>query len=493
MRRVVCTEWGEPEKLVLEDSPDPEPGPGQAVVEVAAAGVNFVDALFVAGTYQIKVPPPFTPGSELAGTVLAVGDGVTDIGVGDRVLSSLGLGAFASHVVVPAGSLTLIPDNLSSPAAAALAQSYCTAWFALTRRTTIKAGETVLVLGAGGGVGLASIDVARHLGARVIAAASSADKLADATAMGAIATIAYEDEDLKVRARELADGQLDVVIDPVGGHHSEAALRALGPGGRLVVIGFAAGDIPSLRTNLVLLNNRSVVGVDWGAWAMRSPAEQSALLTEILDGVAAGELHPRRRPNALSPRPGRCSGTSSNAASEARPSWSPSPDLSDPGAAGLPDHEVQGDEEDQVQESAVHRQLLLGVLVTLGGLLLGRVHESKHDAHARHPQQGGDGQPGLAHGEELLAVRGVTRHPGQPEPDEPGHHVGGTVDLQRVPAGQAVDGGPHRLAGLAQPHRHERPHEGGGEGHDRRSDVDQQHDPVGSTSDGSEHCVLFLP
>jgi len=292
MRRVVCTEWGEPEKLVLEDSPDPEPGPGQAVVEVAAAGVNFVDALFVAGTYQIKVPPPFTPGSELAGTVLAVGDGVTDIGVGDRVLSSLGLGAFASHVVVPAGSLTLIPDNLSSPAAAALAQSYCTAWFALTRRTTIKAGETVLVLGAGGGVGLASIDVARHLGARVIAAASSADKLADAPALGAIATIAYEDEDLKVRARELADGQLDVVIDPVGGHHSEAALRALGPGGRLVVIGFAAGDIPSLRTNLVLLNNRSVVGVDWGAWAMRSPAEQSALLTEILDGVAAGELHP---------------------------------------------------------------------------------------------------------------------------------------------------------------------------------------------------------
>jgi len=150
----------------------------------------------------------------------------------------------------------------------------------------------VLVLGAGGGVGLAAIDVATALGARVSAAASTAEKLADATAMGAAATIAYEDEDLKARARELADGQLDVVIDPVGGPHTEAALRALGVGGRLLVIGFAAGDIPSLRTNLVLLNNRSVVGVDWGAWAMRNPAEQTALLSEVLDRVAAGDLHP---------------------------------------------------------------------------------------------------------------------------------------------------------------------------------------------------------
>jgi len=292
MRRVVCTEWGEPEKLVVEEQPDPEPGPGQVVVAVAAAGVNFVDALFVAGTYQIKVPPPFTPGSELAGTVVAVGDGVDQVAVGDRVLSSLGLGAFASHVVVSARSVTPVPANLSDAAAAALAQSYCTAWFALTRRTTVTPGETVLVLGAGGGVGLAAIDVATALGARVIAAASTAEKLADATAMGAAATIAYEDEDLKARARELADGQLDVVIDPVGGPHTEAALRALGVGGRLLVIGFAAGDIPSLRTNLVLLNNRSVVGVDWGAWAMRNPAEQTALLSEVLDRVASGDLHP---------------------------------------------------------------------------------------------------------------------------------------------------------------------------------------------------------
>jgi NADPH2:quinone reductase len=292
MRRVVCKEWGEPETLVVEEAPDPEPGPGQVLVEVAAAGVNFVDALFVAGTYQIKVPPPFTPGSELAGTVTAVGEGVSDVAVGDRVLASVGLGAFTSHAVVKASSAVPVPDGLSAAAAAVLVQSYCTAWFSLTRRTTVSPGETVLVLGAGGGVGLAAIDVARSLGARVIAAASTSEKLADATAMGAEATIAYEDEDLKARAKEISGGGVDVVVDPVGGAHTEAALRALGVGGRLLVIGFAAGEIPSLRTNLVLLNNRSVVGVDWGAWAMRNPSEQDALMAEVMEAVAAGRLHP---------------------------------------------------------------------------------------------------------------------------------------------------------------------------------------------------------
>lgn len=292
MRRVVCNEWGEPETLVVEEVADPEPGPGQVLIEVAAAGVNFVDALFVAGTYQIKVPPPFTPGSELAGTVTAVGEGVTDVKPGDRVLTSLGLGAFASHAVVKASSVVHVPDGLSDGAAAVLVQSYCTAWFALTRRTTISPGEKVLVLGAGGGVGLAAIDVARALGADVIAAASSPEKLADAQAIGAQFTINYEEEDLKVRAKELSDGGVDVVVDPIGGANTEASLRALGVGGRLLVIGFAAGDIPSLRTNLVLLNNRSVVGVDWGAWAMRNPSEQDALIGEVMTRVAEGDLHP---------------------------------------------------------------------------------------------------------------------------------------------------------------------------------------------------------
>ncbi|WP_426574135.1 NADPH:quinone oxidoreductase family protein [Aquihabitans sp. McL0605] len=292
MQRITCTQWGPPEGLVIEEAPDPIPGEGQVLVQVAAAGVNFVDALFVGGTYQIKVPPPFTPGSEMAGTVTAVGPGVDTVAVGDRVLSSLGLGAYASHAVVPALAVTRVPDGLDLPTAAALAQSYCTAWFALKRRTTVRPDETVLVLGAGGGVGLAAIDVARSMGARVIAAASSADKLADAVAMGADATIAYETDDLKVRARELSEGGVDVVIDPVGGPHTEPALRALGVFGRLVVIGFAAGGIAALPANQVLLNNRTVVGVDWGAWAMKHPASQAVVLDEVLDAVRLGSLHP---------------------------------------------------------------------------------------------------------------------------------------------------------------------------------------------------------
>lgn len=292
MQRIVCTQWGPPEGLVVEEAPDPVPGEGQVLVEVAAAGVNFVDALFVAGTYQIKVPPPFTPGSELAGVVRQVGDGVEGVWPGDHVVSSVGLGAFASHVVLPALSVTRVPKEFDLPTAAALGQSYCTAWFALRRRTTVRPGETVLVLGAAGGVGLACIDVARSLGAKVIAAASTDDKLADARAMGATDVIAYESEDLKTRARELSGGGVDVVIDPVGAPHTEAALRALGFGGRLVVIGFAAGEIARIPANQVLLNNRSVVGVDWGAWAMKNAASQAVLLDEVLDAVRAGTLHP---------------------------------------------------------------------------------------------------------------------------------------------------------------------------------------------------------
>ncbi len=292
MRQVVCTKWGKPEELIVSEGPVPLAGAGEVVVEVAAAGVNFVDALFVAGSYQIQVPPPFTPGSELAGTVIEVGDGVEHLAVGDTVLSSIGLGAWATHVTLPADAAVAVPDGIDAVTAAALVQSYCTAWFALTRRTTVVPGETVLVLGAAGGVGQAAIDVARSLGARVLAAASSPEKLGDAAAMGAEATIAYEDEDLKERARELTDGGVDVVVDPVGGAHTEPALRALGMGGRLLVVGFAAGTIASLPANQVLLNNRAVLGVDWGAWAMHEPAAQRELLDEVLAAVADGTLRP---------------------------------------------------------------------------------------------------------------------------------------------------------------------------------------------------------
>lgn len=292
MRRIVCTHWGEPEGLEMHEAEDLTAGPGLVVVDIAAAGVNFVDALFVAGTYQIKFPPPFTPGSECAGVVTAVGEGVEGFSVGDRVIASGGLGGYGSQIAVPAAAITKVPDGLSLPVAAALVQSYCTAWFTMTRRMAVQPGEKVLVLGASGGVGLAAIDVARSLGATVIAAASSDERIADALAAGASQGIDYGTEDLKTRARELSAGGVDVVIDPVGGDFTEQALRAMRFGGRLAIIGFASGPIPRIPTNQVLLNNRSVVGVDWGAWAMQNAGDQRLLLGEVLEAVAAGDLNP---------------------------------------------------------------------------------------------------------------------------------------------------------------------------------------------------------
>jgi NADPH2:quinone reductase len=290
MRRVLCTEYGSPGALTLVEEPDPVPGPGAVVVAVEAAGVNYADALLVAGRYQIKVPPPFTPGMELAGTVAAVGPEVDGVAVGDRVFATT-VGAFATHAVVPAGALTPVPDTLDLDRAASLVTTYGTMWFALTRRTTITAGETVLVLGAGGGVGLAAVDVAVALGARVIAAASSADKLEVARSVGATDVIDYSTEDLKTRAKELSGGGVDVVVDPVGGDYAEAALRATGWEGRFLVLGFAAG-IPKLPANLALLNNRTLIGVDWGAWARREPDAHRDMLAELLTAVGEGRLHP---------------------------------------------------------------------------------------------------------------------------------------------------------------------------------------------------------
>ncbi|MGQ0832898.1 MAG: NADPH:quinone oxidoreductase family protein [Microthrixaceae bacterium] len=292
MRAVVCHEFAPIDQLVIEARPDPTPAPGHIVVAVKAAGVNFVDGLFVQGRYQIKPPLPFTPGGEVAGDVVAVGEGVDRVAVGDRVLAMPWLGGFASHVELAAGGVVPIPAALSYGQAAALVQSYGTMLFSLTRRMQVRAGEWVLVLGAGGGIGLAAVDVARHLGARVIAAASSEDKLAAARRAGAEATIDYESEDLKVRARELSGGGVDVVVDPVGGRFADAALRSLGWMGRYLVIGFAGGDIPALAANQVLLNNRTVVGVDWGAWTMRDADGNRELLAELVHLAGSGELSP---------------------------------------------------------------------------------------------------------------------------------------------------------------------------------------------------------
>jgi NADPH2:quinone reductase len=284
MRTIICRELGPPSSLVIEDRDPLEPGPGRVVVDVEAAGVNYVDALFVQGRYQIKPSLPFTPGSEIAGTVSAVGSGVTTVGVGDRVLASCGLGGFAEQVALAADAVSVIPDSLDSARAATFTQSYCTALFALRDRAGMRPGETVLVLGAGGGVGLATIDVAHALGARSIGGASSPAKRDAAMVAGASAVIDTTTESLKDRARELAaevhaltrgsdlapPTGVDVVVDPIGGDLADDALRSLGDGGRYVVIGFAGGSIPSLPLNQVLLRNRTVVGVDWGAWAMIS-------------------------------------------------------------------------------------------------------------------------------------------------------------------------------------------------------------------------------
>jgi len=293
MRRIVCPELGPPDVLVVEDGPALEPGPGRVVVDVAAAGVNYVDALFVAGQYQIKPPLPFVPGSEVAGTVAAIGEGVEGVAVGDRVVAMPGLGGYAEQVDLSPRQLAAVPDGLTLPAAAAFIQSYCTALFALRDRAHLAAGESVLVLGAGGGVGQAAIDVAKALGARVIGAASTEEKRSAARSAGADEVIDTATESIKDRARELsgADG-VDVVIDTVGGELAEPALRALRLFGRFVVIGFASGAIPKLPANQVLLRNRSVVGVDWGAWTMIDPAGQAALLDEALTMVADGRLHP---------------------------------------------------------------------------------------------------------------------------------------------------------------------------------------------------------
>ncbi|HVT76622.1 MAG TPA: NADPH:quinone oxidoreductase family protein [Acidimicrobiales bacterium] len=295
MRRIVCSENGPPSLLHVVESDDLVPREGQVVVDIAAAGVNFVDALFVQGTYQIKIPPPFTPGSDYAGVISAVGPGVEGFAVGDHVLGS-GFGAYASQLAVSPFSLTRVPSTIGLDQAAALLQSYCTMWFAFTRRMTLQPGQRVLVLGAGGGIGLAAIDVACGLGATVVAAASSEEKLAAARAAGASETLNYPPEDLKARGKELG---VDVVVDPIGGDLAEQALRASGWMSTYIVIGFASGPIPRFPVNLVLLNNRTVVGVDWGAWTGRDPEGQRALLAELMTAVGDGRLHPpmpARRP-----------------------------------------------------------------------------------------------------------------------------------------------------------------------------------------------------
>jgi NADPH:quinone reductase len=291
VRRVVCEQFGPIDDLVVEDGPDLDPASGQVVIDVRACGVNFVDGLFVKGAYQIKPQLPFTPGGEVAGVVSAVAPDVDGLAVGDRVLASCGLGGFAGQAAVGASSVYALPEGISFGQGATFVQSYATAQFSLAYRTVVQPGEWVLVLGAGGGVGRASVDVARNLGGRVIGVASSGEKREAARDAGAEATIDSTTEDVKLRAREISGGGVDVVVDPVGGDLAEPALRALRFSGRFLVVGFVAG-IPRVPLNQVLLNNRTVIGVEWGGWAIRNADANRALIEDVLAQAAAGRLSP---------------------------------------------------------------------------------------------------------------------------------------------------------------------------------------------------------
>ena len=287
MRAVVCKEYGTPEALVIEERPDPVPGPGDVVVDVAAAAVNFPDVLFIANKYQVSIPPPFVPGSEFAGTIAAVGEGVADLAVGDRVFGAVMVGAFAERVCVPAAGVMRVPEGVALEDAAAFWVVYATAYNSLRSVAEVRAGETVLVLGAGGGVGLAAVELARILGARVIAAASSAEKLDLAARYGAEGLINYANENLRERLKELAPRGVNVVIDPVGGPDAALALRGLALAGRYVVVGFASGEIPNFAANLILLKSARVCGFEMRTFGdidpeglERNHAELTALLAE---------------------------------------------------------------------------------------------------------------------------------------------------------------------------------------------------------------------
>jgi len=297
MRAVMCASFGPLEQLKVEEREAPVCGPREVRIAVTAAGVNYVDALFAQGLYQIKPPLPFVPGNEIAGRVTEVGAEVTAFAAGDRVFANVGLGGFVSEVVLDARRVMPTPAAMTDGQAATFSQSYMTAWFALHRRAAAMAGQWLLVLGAGGGVGLAAVDVGRAMGLHVIAGASSDAKRAVAVERGAEATIDTSSDDVKTRTREVLrdlDGPdgVDFVYDPVGGALADQALRTLRDDGQFLVIGFASGSIPQLPANQVLLRNRRVTGVDWGGWVGQHQAENQAMLADVVAAISRGELNP---------------------------------------------------------------------------------------------------------------------------------------------------------------------------------------------------------
>ena len=293
MKAVLCKTLGPAGNLVLEEVASPLPKNNEILLDVQAAGVNFPDTLIIEGKYQFQPPLPFSPGGEAAGVVAAVGEKAGAFKVGDRVMALTGWGAFAEQVAVPFYNVLPIPASMDFTTAAAFGMTYGTSMHALRQRGQLQAGETLLVLGASGGVGLAAVEIGKAMGARVIAAASSADKLAVAKAAGADELIDYSQSSLREEIKRLTNGQgVDVIYDPVGGELFEQAVRGLAWNGRLLVVGFASGTIPQLAANLVLLKGAAVLGVFWGAFAQRQPQDNAANFQQLFAWHAEGKLKP---------------------------------------------------------------------------------------------------------------------------------------------------------------------------------------------------------
>lgn len=294
MKAILCTRHGDPEFLELQEVPLPLPGPGQVRIAVSAAGVNFPDALIIRNLYQFKPALPFSPGGEVAGVVTALGKGADALREGERVMALCGHGGFAEQVVVDAAKVVRIPEGMSMELAASFTMVYGTSYHALVDRAAVQAGESLLVLGAAGGVGLAAVEIGKALGARVIAAASSDGKLEACREHGADELVNYTREDLRERLRSLVGaGGVDVVYDPVGGHLAEPAFRSIAWRGRYLVVGFALGEIPALPLNLALLKGASIHGVFWGAYVSREPDAFQADMRQLLAWIREGRLRPR--------------------------------------------------------------------------------------------------------------------------------------------------------------------------------------------------------
>lgn len=291
MKTILCRQYGPPETLALTDVPDPQPAAGQVLIGVEACGVNFPDTLIIEGKYQIRPPMPFAPGGEVAGRVLAVGEGVTQVRTGDHVFAMTGYGGFAEQVVADANATLPMPNGMDFVTAASTMYTYGTSYHALKDRASLQPGETLLVLGAAGGVGLAAVQLGVLMGARVIAAASTEEKLAICRELGASETINYTTDDLRERLKNLTGGKgVDVVYDPVGDRFAEPAIRSLAWRGRYLVVGFAAGSIPSIPLNLALLKGAAIVGVFWGAFAQREPKLSLQNFNQLLRWITAGQL-----------------------------------------------------------------------------------------------------------------------------------------------------------------------------------------------------------